>query len=345
MTDERLCAPTWRTPLPVLPNLGRTGFSLSESPFRLKASRPLAALLALATLGACDAAPRSQESMTASTVADSSTILHVIDDAGRTLTLARPAARIISLLPAVTETLVAMGATDLLVGRTDYDIGIDHLPSVGGGLTPSLEMIASLRPDLVVAWEESAGARIRPRLEELGIAVFAAQTRDTADIFFNIDRLGQLTGRVESADSLADWIRSEFEAVRASVAGRSSPRVLYLVGLDPPIVAGPNLFIGEVLEVAGGNNVFADVKDASPQMSLEEIVRRRPEVVLLPASGTAAASIDRLVASPGWSELYRSGGTRFEAMPPDVLHRPGPSIVDGAWLLRDAIHPDLAWRR
>src|SRR5690606_22611718 len=96
--------------------------------------------------------------------------VEAIDDAGRLVRLEGPAERVISLLPAVTETLVAMGAGDRLVARTDYDTGrLEHLPTVGGGLTPSLELLASLRPDLVIAWEEAGVTRVRPRLEELGI--------------------------------------------------------------------------------------------------------------------------------------------------------------------------------
>lgn len=284
---------------------------------------------ACAAPDAGDAAPRTGQAWT------------VTDDVGRTVALATPAERIISLLPATTETLVALGARDRLVARTDYDDpALADLPSVGGGLTPNLETVASLRPDLVVAWEEAGTARIRPRLEELGIEVFAVQTRDTADIYANVRRLGTLIGEEARAASLAARLRAGLDSVRASVEGLPSPGVLYLAGNDPPFVAGPNLFIGQMVEVAGGRNVFPELEDESPQMSVEEIVLRQPDLVLMAsaADGDVAA---RLVAQPGWSELARSG-TRFQALPADVLHRPGPSMVEAAKLLRDAIHPD--WR-
>lgn len=265
-----------------------------------------------------------------------------VDDIGRRITLPRPASRIISLLPATTETLVALGAGDRLVGRTDYDDPeLDHLPSVGGGLTPSLEAIAALRPDLVIAWEESGESRIRPRLESLGIPVLAVQTRDTADIFANIGRLAALTGLDARGDSLAAGVRRELEAIRRSVADRHHPSAVYIVGLDPPIVAGPNLFIGEILTLAGARNVFPELEAASPQISMEEILRRRPEVVLIPGSGEGALPAERLAGEPGWGELARSG-TRMVAVPADVLHRPGPGIAEGARIIRDALHPELA---
>ncbi|MEX2570149.1 MAG: cobalamin-binding protein [Gemmatimonadota bacterium] len=269
--------------------------------------------------------------------------VEAVDDLGRTVRLDGPATRIVSLLPGATETLVALGAGDRLVARTDYDDdpALAHLPSVGGGLTPSIELLASLRPDLVVAWEEAGAARTRPRLEALGIPVFSVTTQDTAGIFANVERFGRLVGLPERADSLAAAMRSELDAVRASVAGRERPTVLYMIGLDPPMVAGRSVFIGEVLEVAGGRNVFADVSAPSPRVSLEEIVRRRPDLVLLPASGASSLPVERLRELPGWRDLSQ-GTTRFEPLPADVLHRPGPSVVEAARVLRDVIHPDLA---
>jgi iron complex transport system substrate-binding protein len=263
-----------------------------------------------------------------------------VDDAGRTVRLSAAAERIVSLLPGATETLLEMGAGERLVARTDHDADprLAHLPSIGGGLTPSLEKLASLQPDLVIVWEEAGTARLRPRLEALGIAVFAARTQDTTAIFANIERFGRLTGLEASADSLAAALRHQLEAVRRSVAGRPRPAVVYVIGLDPTTVAGPNVFIGELLEVAGGRNVFADVTASSPQMSLEEIVRRRPELVLMPAPGNGAAAIARLRRAPGWRELIDSGSTRVELVDADLLHRPGAAIGRAAEALRDAIH-------
>src|SRR5690606_10820233 len=113
--------------------------------------------------------------------------------------------------------------------RTDYDENpqLSELPSVGGGLTPSLELLASLRPDLVIAWEEAGAARIRPRLEALGIPVYADRTRDTTGIFSSIYRIGHLLGRDTEADSLAGAIRRELDAVRESVRDLDRPAVVY----------------------------------------------------------------------------------------------------------------------
>jgi ABC-type Fe3+-hydroxamate transport system substrate-binding protein len=293
--------------------------------------------LALVACGAAEPGGARTDSDIATPLAGA---VSVTDDAGRAVRLAHPARRIISLLPATTETLIALGAADLLVGRTDFDTdpAVASLPSVGGGLTPSLELIASLRPDLVIAWEEAGTARIRPRLEELGIAVFAAQTRDTAGIFANVERFGRLAGLTHAADSLATAMRLGLEAVALSVPDSPRPSVLYVIGVEPLLIAGPRLFIGEVLEIAGGLNIFSEVTAHSPQVSLEEVVRRRPDVILLPSGGDSLAVLRRIAGTPGWRELMAEGGSRFEVLPHDILHRPGPGIVPAAQALRRAIH-------
>jgi len=138
---------------------------------RLLLARLHCALPALAAglLAACggDAGARRP-----SAPADSS--VSVVDDAGRTVTLPHPARRIVALVPAVTETVIALGVADRLVGRTDYDRGaaVERLPSVGGGLDPSIEKLVSLRPDLVLGWETSGRTELRDRLTALGIPLF-----------------------------------------------------------------------------------------------------------------------------------------------------------------------------
>lgn len=293
-------------------------------------------LLFLLVLAACrDARPADAESPAEQAVA-------ATDDAGRTVRLPHPARRIVSLLPATTETLFALGAGDRVVGRTDYDreAYVRHLPSVGGGLDPSPEALLALRPDLVIAWETAGGATLRHRLEALGVPVFAVRTQDTADVFANVARLGHLTGRDRAADSLARRIRAGLDSVRASVAGLPRPTVLYVVGTDPAMTAGPGTFVSELIGVAGGRNAFSDVRQEWPQISREEIVRRRPETVILPVDAgiDSAAALARLDA-PGWRELGAVRRGEVRVVDGELLNRPGPRIAEAARALRRAIHP------
>jgi iron complex transport system substrate-binding protein len=296
-----------------------------------------AAAAVLAACGGSDASARpAAESASAA--------VQAVDDAGDTVRLARPAARIVSLIPSATDLLVAMGARAQLAGRTDFDrdSGLVALPSVGGGLDPSLEALAALKPDLVISFETQGDASLRTRLRELGIPVYGLAAQDTADVFRALANLGTLAGRRQGADSVASSMRAEIDEVRRSVAGRPAPSVLYVAWVDPPMVAGPTTFLAELIRVAGGTPMFEDVKQEWPQVSIEEIVSRRPRVVVIPSGAGAEFSADALRSAPGWRELVASPGTRVAEVPVAVVNRPGPRLGEAARALRDAIHPSPA---
>lgn len=268
----------------------------------------------------------------------------VVDDAGRTVALSQPARRVVSLLPAGTETLIALGAGEWVVGKTRYDThpAVADLPSVGGGLDPSLEALVALKPDLVIAFETVAGSRIRSRLEALGIPVFAMRTQDTTDVYRNFQRLGHLVGRDAVANSLAGELRSELEAVRAAVEGLDRPSVFYVVSLDPPMTAGPNTFPIQLLGVAGGETIFPGTSTLWPQISVETVVARDPDVIMLPVSDDPTLSLERLRREPGWRELRAVREGRVRVVSADLLNRPGPGMGEAAWVMAEALHPEIA---
>jgi iron complex transport system substrate-binding protein len=296
---------------------------------------------ALCTLpAACDAAParRGPAAGGATGGADS---VAATDDAGRVVRLARPARRVVSLLPAGTETLFALGAGDRVVGRTRYDVDprVARLPSVGGGLDPSLEALLALKPDMVVAFETASSSRVRPRLEALGIPVYAIQTQDTADVYRNIRVLGHLVGRDAAAESLQRSIRAQLDSVRASVPPGPRPRVLYVASVDPPMMAGARTYIAELLDVAGAAPVEMAGTDGAywPQISLESLVRRQPDVVMLPVGEDPTASVARLRAEPGWRDLRAVREGRVAVVDANLMNRPGPRIGETARRMREAL--------
>jgi iron complex transport system substrate-binding protein len=285
--------------------------------------------------GCADAAPRPEAAH------GGEAAVAATDDSGREVRLARPARRVVSLLPAATGTLFALGAGDRVVGRTRYDDEphLAHLPSVGGGLDPSVEALVALRPDLVLAWEGPGGSPLRQELDALGIPVFGLATRDTAAIYANVRRLGRLTGRDAAADSVSAAIRARLEAVRASVPPGPRPRVLYVVGIDPPFIAGTDNFISELIGVAGGDPVplAAELRGASPQVSREALVRLRPDVVVLPVQAGDDDSLERLRREPGWRDVPAVREGRVATVPADLVSQPGPRIAEMAEALAAAI--------
>jgi iron complex transport system substrate-binding protein len=265
------------------------------------------------------------------------------DDAGHVVHLAAPATRVISLVPSATETIIAVGARDRIVGRTRYDVSpeVASVPSVGGGIDPSIEEIVALHPDLVVAWDNDKREAIRAKLATLGIPVFSMRTQDTSDVFHGIANMGHLLGRDSAARAVTASIHATLDSVRRSVAGRDTPSVFFVVYHDPPMTAGPQTFIDELIGLAGGRSVFSDASQLWPTVSMEEIVHRNPDVVIVPQGEVADSAIALLRSRPGWRDLRAIRAGRVSTVSADLVNRPGPNIGDAARALAIAIHPEL----
>ncbi len=266
--------------------------------------------------------------------------LHVRDLSGRNVDLPAPAGRVVALIPAATEIVIRLGAGDRLVARTDYDQEpeLRHLPSVGGGLTPSLEWLVARRPDLVVAWPDERARDVVSRLDAAGIAVYAARMETLEDIRRTARDLGTLLGLRPRADTLVVGMDALLDSVGRSVAGREHPRVLYLESRDPPLVVGSGTYLNELIGIAGGENVFSDATTPWPHVSLEEIVRRRPEVLLLPVTDTAAADTAWLRRAPVWRELPAVRNGRVHPLDENTFSRPGLGVGRLAVRLAELLH-------
>lgn len=287
----------------------------------------------------------SVDSAAAKTAVDApSGPIDLTDDLGATIHLAAPAKRIISLIPSATESLIAIGAAPLLVGRTRYDTAsaISNIPSVGGGIDPSIEAIVGLKPDLVIGWGTDKRAGLRERLTTAGIPLFSLATEDTTDIFRGIGNLGRLTGHDSAATAVAASIRATLDSVKQSVAGKPTPRVMYVVFADPPMTAGPRTFIGQLIGLAGGKSIFDDVSANWPNVAMEEVVRRDPDLLIVPVGEFKQNALERFRGLAGWRSLRAVRDGHIVTVSADLLSRPSPSIAQSSRVLRDAIHPESA---
>lgn len=280
--------------------------------------RQLLAAVALPLLLGC--ADRS-----ADVAADPASGTTVVDHAGRSHDFTTPAVRIVSLVPSATSTLIALGLEDRIVGRTDYDDDprLADVPSVGGGLEPSLEAITALRPDLVIRFEGEQDPTTPARLDDLGIAHMGVRPVGLDDIFATNELIGAATGQRASADSLSSAIRAGLDQIRADAEGRPAVRVAFLLGGTPPWVSGPGTFVSEVVELAGGVNAFADLPAPWTSVGREEFLVRAIDVLLAPDGRSVRADL-----APG-ARIVTVG---------DALDQPGPDIVEAARLVFDAIH-------
>ncbi len=301
----------------------------------------LARLALGALLAACAPADRDASDDTTSGPPAASDSVIVTDLAGRTVRLPEPASRVVALLPSANDALLAMGAGAAIVARTSYDEDprLADRPSVGGGLDPSIETLLALRPDMVITWNGGAHDVLRTRLATAGIQTFSIGTQDTTALLIGIQRLGLLTGHTVAADSLARSLSADFAAVAASVAGRAPVRVMYALSTDPPMTAGRGTFIDELIGVAGGENIFADL-NGFPAVGLEEVVRRDPDALLIPvAPGNERARLAQLRALPGWRELRAVRDGRVVMVSSALLDRPGPTSGEAVRRIRDGLHP------
>ncbi|UCF18797.1 MAG: cobalamin-binding protein [Gemmatimonadota bacterium] len=253
------------------------------------------------------------------------------------------ATRVISLIPSATETIVALGAADRLIARTDYDIApaLAHLPSVGQGLTPSLEQLAMLQPDLVIAWPDNTARSVIARLADLGIDTYSPSVQTLADLRSATREVGGRLGLERSADSLIAKIDAGLDDVREAAEGRDRPSVFYVVWYDPPTTAGSGTYINELIEIAGGRNLFADAPGAWPQVSLEEVVRRQPDIVIFSQTEESPVELEHISAAAGWHQLRAINAGSVAVVDANLFNRPGPKVADVARRLAELLHPDI----
>jgi iron complex transport system substrate-binding protein len=262
----------------------------------------------------------------------------------------RPAVqRIVSLVPALTEMLYAIGAGGLVVGVSSFDRyppEVEELPRVGALVDPDAERILALRPDLVLTYGSQEDARAR--FERAGIQVFTYRHGGIEAIVETIDRLGSLTGQQARAQDVVRQLRGRLALLQARVSGRRRPRTLVVFERTPQTLRGTYVsggagFLNEMLHYAGGANVFADVARESVQPSHETLIARAPEVILeIRADGLLApgdVATDRQV----WNTLstlpaVRQGRVHF--LSGEQLVVPGPRLADGVELMARALHPD-----
>lgn len=261
----------------------------------------------------------------------------LVDGEGDTVRLAAPARRVISLVPSATDLIVAMGLQSQLVGRTRYD----KVPvaSVGGTIDPDLERVFALHPDLVLAWQGTKGTAQRQSIAAHGIPVYAVPLRDSASLFLTVRDLGTMLGADSAAATLATSLRAQVDSVHASIEGLSRPSVLFAIWGDPPMTIGPHTFIAELIQIAGGRNVFDDATLDWPKVSVEEIVHRAPDVVILSVGEDSTRGAEALRHAPGWRTLPAVRNGHVVEVPADLTNRPGPQFGVAARAFRDAIHP------
>lgn len=257
--------------------------------------------------------------------------VQVQDDLGHTVTLVQPARRIVSLAPHLTEMLFAIGAGDRLVGvmaYSDYPPEAKQLPQVGSYSGLDLERILVLQPNLVLAWESGNPAPQLRKLKDLGINLFISEPRRLEAIPATLERLGVLTGSTETAGRAARVFRARLEFLRNRYQHRSPVSVFYQVWDRPLVTLNGEHLVSRIIDLCGGRNLFADLPTLAPHIGIEAVLAAKPEVII--ASDSDNESPKRLEIWRRWAELPAVAHGNLFTVSSDLVHRPGPRIVQGA---------------
>src|SRR4051812_15139802 len=247
--------------------------------------------------------------------------LRAVDDARDTVRLQAPARRVVSLIPAATELLFAIGAGSSVVGRTqycDYPPAAQAVANLGDGIRPSIEAVLAQRPDLVVLYNSGQNAAVAGRLRELGIPHLRINTDALSDVPRVSRLLGRLTGHQRGADSVTAVFDTALASATRSPAGRRR-KVLLLVWEQPPMTIGRGSFLSELVERAGGENLFADVAASSGVVSIEAVAARDPDLIFTTAEGPAA-----FARRPEWQVVRAIREHRFLRVTGSEFNRPSP---------------------
>jgi ABC-type Fe3+-hydroxamate transport system substrate-binding protein len=257
--------------------------------------------------------------------------------------------RIISLVPAATEMLFAEGAGPRVVAVSSYDTyppEVRRLPNVGALLDPNVERILSLKPDLVIVY--ASQTELKQQLSRAGIAIFDYRHAGLADVIQTIRALGTATGEVGAAATIASGMERRIAAIRARTAALRHPRTLLVFGrerlsLRGIYASGGVGFLQDMLDAAGGSNVFADVKMQAVQATTEQILAAHPDVILEVRAVNEGFPIgDRAAELAVWNALSSVPAVRNHRVIflfDDRLVIPGPRLVDGLELMARTLHP------
>jgi iron complex transport system substrate-binding protein len=273
----------------------------------------------------------------------------ITDLAGRTVTIAVTPERLISLAPSTTEILFAIGLVPKIVATddfSDYPAEAKNLAKIGGlNVAYNFEQIVALKPDLIFAAGITPPETLK-KLEDLKLTVVVVGAEQTSfdSIFADIALVGRATGQAEPAAQVTTAMQDQLAALKAKLATAKEKPLVYweLDATDPakPYSVGPGNFVGEMIALAGGTNVFEKAESPFPQVSAEQVVAANPDVIIL-SDAAYGITIESVLKRPGWQVIAAVKQQRVAPIDDNLVSRPGPRIVAGLEATARIIHPEL----
>jgi len=263
--------------------------------------------------------------------------LTVKDFAGREVSIESEPMHIVSLAPSITETLYFIEALDKVVGITKWDNYPNNVQEgriIVGDMEPNIEIIASLKPDLIIGLKYHL--KYIDQLEKIA-PVLIVEPQSVEEIYEAVELLGNVTNKEDQAQKAIMEMEEKINSIQEKVKNKEKPRVLYIVWWDPLITAGNGTFIGELITLGGGENIFADTQ-GWPQVSVEEVIARNPEIIILPPS--AGITANELCDSPLANTDAVKNGRVYTLSSDDIVARQSPRVVEGLEEIARFLHPD-----
>lgn len=296
------------------------------------------AALALSALFGCSAPAEKPAAETPKVVAATFPVT-ITDDASRTVTIKAEPQRIVSLAPANTEIVFALGLGEKVVGVTTYDdypAEVTKIAKIGDFTTPNIEAIAAAKPDVILA-TTGVQADVLAKLEALGATVIALDPQNLAGVYSAIERTGKATGATSQAAALVDGMKVDVEAIATSVEGTEPVSAFIEIAQNPLYTAGSGTLLDELITLGGGKNVVTQPSWVA--YSAEQVVKDDPTVYL--ATKGSMSDPAQLSQRAGFGELSAVKNGRVVILDDNLVSRPGPRVVEGLKSIAAALHPEL----
>ncbi len=260
--------------------------------------------------------------------------IEVVDDRGNTVILDKPAQRIVSLSPHITEMLFAAGAGDRIVATvlfSDFPEAAKAIPIIGSHNAVAYESLLASNPDLVIAWASGNGNEIIARLKSLGLTVYLDEPRKIEDIPRSLQRFGELVGREAETKIVAERFTETLNTLRSANTTKAPVNVFYQIWNEPITTLNGTHLVSDVIRLCGGINIFADVIPIAPVVNLESVLTANPDVIVV--SGMDENRPAWLDEWAQWTNLTATKNGQLHFIPPDLLQRNSLRIMRGAEML------------
>ncbi len=268
------------------------------------------------------------------------------DSLGRKVILERDPSRIVPLAPSLTEILYYLGLGDSVVGVTDfsyYPPEASEKPTIGSYIDPNIEKIISLSPDLVIGTKDGNLPGLVYLLEQAKIPVYVVNPRNVRDVISTIDEIGGLCGVTEKAHLLVSKLNKRLESIQTAIASGKKPLVFLQINIAPIMTVNKNTFHNDLINLAGGVNMTADEPITYPRISIEEVISKKPDIILISSmerGGTFAKAKEDWMK---WTSIPAVKNKRVYLIDSDLIDRPSQRIIDGLEAMARLINPEVDW--